>query len=172
MFTSNSSRSFDLKAVLRSLLLCVGVVVGLSACGPGYLDQDKKVPATEVNREIFQVLKTYHEAIEAKDMEAIKPLISPRYHENAGTTDKESDDYGYDGVLKRLTMLRDNVKKVQLRLKLLDIQEQRNEATVEVEFVGRVLMTEGGIDSYKTWDDFNRMTLAKEGGHWLFTSGL
>ena len=150
--------------------LCL--LAALPACGPGYLDLAEKVPATTVNREVFEVLKAYHAAIEDKDIDALKPLISQRYHENGGTTDKETDDYGYDGAIKRLVMVRDNVKKVQLRLKLLDMQVKGNEATVEIEFVGRVLVTEGGIDSYKTWDDFNRMTLAKEGGHWLFTSGL
>jgi len=157
--------------ILPNLLgLCLSTAI--AACGPGYLDQAQKVPATEINREVFQVLKDYHHAIETKDVDALKPLISPRYHENGGTTDKEGDDYGYDGALKRLVMVRDNIKKVQLRLKLLEMQVTGNEASVEVEFVGRVLMTEGGIDTYKTWDDVNRMTLAKEGGHWLFTSGL
>jgi hypothetical protein len=45
-------------------------------------------------------------------------------------------------------------------------------ATVDYEFVGRVLLTEGGVDSYKTWNDFNRMELAREGSEWRIVGGL
>lgn len=158
--------------VLR-VLAWSGVLSGvLTGCGPGYLDAGKKVPATDENRAVFSVLQRYQAAIENKDVDALRSLVSTRYHENAGTTDNAADDYGYDKLLQRLQMLRDNVKKVQLKLKLLDIQVSGNEASADYEYFGRVLLSEGGSDSYRTWDDFKRMQLAREQGQWKIIGGL
>jgi hypothetical protein len=157
---------------LSRTLLALGVVAFLGACGSGYLDQDRKVKATSENSEVFEVVKAYHAAIQNKDLDALKKLISPRYHENAGTTEKAEDDYGYDKAIERLPMLRDNVKKIQLRIKLMAMEVGEEFATVDYEFVGRVLLTEGGVDSYKTWNDFNRMELAREGSEWRIVGGL
>ena len=120
----------------------------------------------------FDVLKRYQVAVENKDVDAIKALVSSRYHENAGTTDNAGDDYGYDKLVQRLPMLRDNIKKVQLKIKLIDIQVTGNEASADYQYFGRVLLTEGGVDSYRTWDDFKRMQLAREGGQWKILGGL
>lgn len=161
-----------LMRLFSKLLPSLLMLTLLMGCGPGYLDLDKKVEATEENKQVFEVLKAYHAAIEEKDIESIKALVSPRYHENAGTTDNPADDYGFDKLVQRMTMLRDNVKKVQLRLKLREIDIKGDVATVEYEFVGRVLVTEGGVDSYKSWDDFNQMRMAREEGKWKIVGGL
>ena len=154
------------------LALALALAVGVSACGPGYLDVGQKVPATEPNKEVFEVLRAYHAAIEGKDVEALKRLVSPKYHSNGGTTEKPDDDFGIDRLTESMPMLRDNVKKVQLRMRLLDMNVSKDVATVDLEFVGRVLLSEGGVDSYKTFDDFNRMTLEREGGDWRIVGGL
>jgi hypothetical protein len=157
---------------LKSLLLGLSIGVVLTACGPGYLDVDKKVLATEPNREVFDVLKTYHSAMENKDMEAVKNLVSANYHENGGTTDDPSDDYGYDKLMQRLQMLRDNVKKVQLRIKLRDIAVTGDHATVQFDYLGRVLLSEGGVDRYKTFEEPKEMELQREAGQWKIIAGL
>lgn len=157
---------------LKSLLLGLSIGVVLTACGPGYLDVDKKVLATEPNRQVFDVLKTYHNAMENKDMEVVKNLVSVNYHENGGTTDDPSDDYGYDKLMQRLQMLRDNVKKVQLRIKLRDIAVMGDHATVQFDYLGRVLLSEGGVDRYKTFEEPKEMELQREGGHWKIIAGL
>jgi hypothetical protein len=151
------------------LLSLTTIAIG---CGPGYLDAGEKVPATDVNKQLFDVLKAYHQAVEGKDVGALKRLVSPKYHSNGGTTERTDDDFGIDKLDTHLPKLRDNVKKVQLRMKLIDMQVDGNEATVDYEFVGRVLLTEGGIDSYKTWNEFNRMKLEREGSRWLIVGGL
>lgn len=162
--------SFPLRSTCLATVACLAVAV--TGCGPGYLDHGEKVPATEVNKQVFEVVKAYHAAVEAKDIDTIKGMISQRYHENAGTTDRGEDDYGYDKVLERIVMLRDNVKRVQLRLKLLGMNVGNGEATVDYEFAGRVLLSEGGLDSYKTWNDVSRMRLAREQDRWMIVGGL
>jgi len=157
---------------IGQILACLGVVFSLSACGPGYLDAQKHVAATEENKTVFDVLRAYHKAVEDKDLDGLKALISPKYHENGGSTDNVADDYGFDKLSVRLLMLRDNVKKLHLGIKLLEIEVKGVEATIDYEFEGRVLLTEGGIEAYKTYNNRNRMKLASEDGHWLITGGL
>ena len=156
---------------LRALLLLT-LLLSLAACGPGYLDAGQKVPATPQNKEIFEVLKAYHQAVEERDIEALKGLISLQVAENGGTTDDPSDDYGYDKVIQKLTMLRDNVKKLHLQLQLREIEVKGDDAAAEVHFVGTALLTEGGVDNYRTWDDINRLKFKREDGAWHIIGGL
>lgn len=145
----------------------------LTGCGPGYLDVDKHVPASDDNKQVFQVWKTYHDAIESKDVEAIKRLVSLHYYENGGTTDDQSDDYGYDKLIQqRLPMLRDNIKSVNLKLKLLDIQVAGNNATIEYFYDGHTLLTEGGVDRSKQYQERSAMRLERESGVWKIVAGL
>jgi hypothetical protein len=145
----------------------------LSGCGPGYLDAGKKVPATDENRSIFNVLVAYHKAIEDRDSAALGKLVSKRYYENGGTTDTDKDDYGIDRLRASvLPKLRENVKRVQFRIRLLHIGVEGETAVAQYEYFGRALLTEGGRETYKMWNDFAQMKLAREDGAWKITEGL
>jgi len=163
-------------ALHRSLSLALAVsslgALGLTGCGPGYLDSAEKIPATDENKEVFEVVKAYHQAVENKDIEALKAMVSQKYHENSGTTDDPGDDYGYDKLIAKLDMLVKNVKKVQFKLRLVGMQVHEHDATVDFEYVGRALLTEGGADRYSTFSDYKRMVLAREDGKWMILGGL
>lgn len=159
-------------SLIRRFLPIFAVLLLTVACGPGYLDAGQKVPATDENKAVFEVLKSYHEAVENRDLDALKNLISLQFHENGGTTDDPTDDYGYDKLLQRMPMLRDNVKKLHLKLQLRAIDIQGDDAEAEVHFVGTALLTEGGVDNYRTFDDINRLKLKREDGQWKIIGGL
>jgi hypothetical protein len=153
--------------------LVVGVLVlCTAACGPGYLDAGKRIPATDENREVYAVVKAYHTAVEGKDVETLRKLVSHNYHENGGTTDDPSDDYGYDKLLPRLELLSKHFKRVQMKIRLIDLQVGGQEANVDIEYVGRALLSEGNQEAYSSRDDFARMRLAREDGHWRIVGGL
>ena len=153
---------------LATLLL---LAMTLSACGPGYLDKGKRVAATSENKTIYKVLKAYHKAIEDRDVPTLKKMTSKRYYENGGSTDTDADDYGVDRneVLPRL---RDNVKRVTFSIRLLAIRIDGAEAEADYEFIGRVLLSEGGRQSYKAWRDFAQMKLIRESGDWKIARGM
>ena len=157
--------------VLRTLFV-LPLALSLAGCGPGYLDAAQKVRATPPNKEIFEVLKAYHQALENRDIDALKALVSPQFAENGGTTDDPTDDYGYEKLIQKLTILRDNVKKLHLQLQLREIEIKGDDAIAEVHFVGTALLTDGGVDNYRTWDDFNRVKFKREDGAWRIIGGL
>jgi len=143
-----------------------------AACGPGYLDVGKKIPATDENRAVFRVVEAYHAAVEAQDIETIRAMVSKRYFENGGTTDNPADDYGYDKLMPRLEMLVRNVKRVHLALRLRDLAIHGDEAWCEYDYSGRSLISEGATDQYVKTDDTARMRFARESGKWMITGGL
>ncbi len=162
-----SARAWAMRGALALFVLFA------AGCGPGYLDAGKKVPATPENRAIHNVLVSYHKAMEDRDVSALRKLISKRYYENGGTTDTDKDDYGIDRLeAEVLPKLQANVKRVQFRIRLLAIAIDGDNANAEFEYVGRALLTEGGKESYKMWNDFAQMKLLREDGAWKIAEGL
>ena len=160
-------------AFAARLLVAIAMIALLHGCGSGYLDAAGKIEATEINQQIFNVLKAYHKAMEDRDVEGIRKMVSKRYYENGGTTDADTDDYGVDKLSSAvLPRLRSNVKRVQFKIKLLSIKVEGESAAAEYEYFGRALLSEGGRDSYKMWNDFAQMQFVRENGRWLFSRGL
>lgn len=170
MILQSVLRSAPRTLVARATVLAVAVVLG--ACGPGYLDVAKKIPATDENKKVFEVVKAYHAAVEAQDADGIRAMVSKRYFENGGTTDDPTDDYGYDKLMPRLDMLLKNVKRVHLALQLRDMELAGDSAWVEYFFSGRSLISEGATDAYVKTDDTARMRFSREGGKWMIIGGL
>jgi len=88
-------------------------VLAFAACGPKYIENTKVIDTPE-NRQIADVIEKYRQAVERRDVDALKELISRRYFTGAGTTANSEDDYGYEQLEQKvLPMLRDDVKSVQ-----------------------------------------------------------
>ena len=155
---------------------CIAAVVVpamLVGCGAGYLDVGKNVPATDENLAVFNTLRAYHRALEDRDVSTIRKMVSKRYYENAGTTDSDKDDYGVDRLQADvIPRLRDNVKRLQMQIRIKDIRVKGDKAEADYEFFGRVLLTEGGRKSYKMWNEFAQMRFVREKGKWMITGGL
>jgi ketosteroid isomerase-like protein len=71
--------------------LALSVLSLLVACAP------KRIPGTEIDdtpdtRAILQVMEQYRAALEARDAEAIKALLTKDFREDAGTPSDPEDD--------------------------------------------------------------------------------
>ncbi len=154
------------------LVLVFGMSVTLFGCGPSLIP-GTRVADTAKNREIHSMVETYRQAVEERDADTIAKLVSRRYYENASTTDKQTDDYGYDQLMKAvLVELKENVKKAQYRIVLRKVIFQGNRAQAEYEYFWRFLYTEGGRDQWVAKNDFNRLDFVREDGSWKIISGL
>ncbi|MFT5429956.1 MAG: hypothetical protein ACI9OJ_000629 [Myxococcota bacterium] len=157
--------------VLVSLLVAAGslTLVGcVATLIPGTLVED-----TAENRGVYDVLEAYRAAMEGRDEDSLRSMISRDYYENASTTDKSVDDYGYDVLQESvIPKLRDNIKKIQLRVLLKKVVVQGDRASAEFEYFAKYLFSEGGREEWKALNDFNRLDLVKEEGAWKITAGL
>lgn len=132
-----------------------------------------QIADTDDNRAIHRVVMAYRRALEDRDPDALLPLISRKYFENNATTDRNSDDYGYARLREQvLPLLQENVKAVQMRIIMTDIEVQGDAASASFEYFYQFKFVEGGKEGWEQKNDFNRLDLVKEAGAWRIAGGL
>ncbi len=151
---------------LPLLALALGVALG---CAPRFL------PGTEIRdtpdtHAIANLLETYRQALEKRDVPAIMDLAAPNYFDNSGTPDP-ADDVDRAGLEKRLQDLAD-VTALRVQFSVRDIQAKGDKGTAEVFFdqYYRVSTPNGPVARHDA--DVHRMTVEKINGQWKFASGL
>jgi phage gp29-like protein len=134
---------------------------------------ETQIPNTSENREIVQVVEKYRQAIENRDIKALKSLVSRKYYENASTTSDDSDDYGYAQLEEKiLPLLKDNIKNVQYVITLKKIEVKDEKAFADYEYNSKFFYVEGGKEQWSAKNDFNRLEFIKEDGVWRILRGL
>lgn len=158
---------------MRYLIPAVLMMIALVACGPRFID-GTEVEDTGANKEIFDIVENYRQAIEQRDVEALKSMISRRYFSNAGTTSESVDDYGYEQLERKvLPLLQENIKSLQYTVFLRNVRyEGENRAVAEFEYYYKFFYVEDGKDRWSAKNDFARLEFAKEDGVWRIISGL
>lgn len=148
-----------------------------SACSGRYMQGDvihseAKIRNNAENAEVVELVDTYRHAIEARDVETLRSLVSRDYYENAGTTNTTEDDYGYEGLDNLFNILTHNVKEARLNVKVRDIRVYGDRADVVFEYAYTMLYNVGDTQRWQTERDVNRFQLHKVDGVWLIVSGL
>ncbi|HOU52467.1 MAG TPA: nuclear transport factor 2 family protein [Myxococcota bacterium] len=149
------------------------LLLAVTACSPKYLP-NTEVEDTPANRAIADVVERYRVAVEQRDVDALRGLVSRRYFSNAGTTAEPSDDYGYAQLEERvLPLLRENVKSVQFVIYLRRISfPSETTAQADFEYYYKFFYVEGGKDRWQARNDFARLEFVKEDGVWRIVAGL
>jgi hypothetical protein len=152
---------------------CLAVLAILSACGSGMIGESK-VPATQENLAIDDVLVRYKLALEAREPDQVLALVSPRYLENGSTTDDPTDDYGYQELADEvLPKLLNNVKAIQFEYRLLGIHVIGEHARVQYEYTTHFLFAEGGREGWHSRNDLNEIQMVRDqDDDWRILSGL
>lgn len=156
----------------RAGLLALLTAASAGACAHA------KIPKTEIddtpeNRAIIEVISTYHRALEGRDAEAVLELVSPRYYEDNGNTDK-ADDYDYEGLRSALASDFKRTKRLQLDLQIESISYDQKEelAYAFIEYTYRAQSDFPAGLRWKTSTDRARLTMESRNGKWLIRAGL
>ncbi|MCA9523078.1 MAG: nuclear transport factor 2 family protein [Myxococcales bacterium] len=159
-----------MKIVRWGLLFSLLSVIG---CSGGRL-KNSSVKDTPKNREIYNLVHKYRLAMENRDMQTLRRMVSRDYFENASSTDDSKDDYGFEKlVTKVIPLLRNNVKRLRYVVYVRKINFKGDStASAEYEFLVRMQITEGGKSTWKVKNDFNRLDFSKEKGEWKIVGGL
>lgn len=148
------------------------VVVALWACAPRNIE-GTNVPDTRENRVIADLVERYRLAVERRDTDALREMMSRRYFENAGTTANPDDDYGYDQFESSvLPLLTQDVKSVQFRIYLRRVEFQGDRAFAEYEYYYKFYYVDGGKDRWAAKNDFARLEFVWEDGVWRIAGGM
>jgi len=156
-------------AMIVILLMSFSSVLG---CATGMIP-GSSVESTDENEEIWNAVLDYRRAIEERDVDSLVGMVSSEYFDNASTTDSNADDYGFDDLRQKyLPILRKNIKKVRMDLRLTEIVIQGDHASVRFEQNLRFLFSEGGKDGWRTTKDYNELVFVREDTRWKIIAGL
>jgi type II secretory pathway pseudopilin PulG len=146
------------------------VAVAAVACSPRLL------PGTDIRedrdtRAVYDVLRTYQDALQRRDAQAVLGLVAPDYFDAGGTPDPE-DDVDRSLLAQRLPADLQNVDTVKLDLTIRKIEVQKDRAVAEVFYDGwyRVKTPRGVVPRRDS--DIHQMRLRKVEGQWLVSGGL
>ena len=160
------------KRPLAYASLVIVLALTVWACG-GATIIGTEIPDTDENREVYDIVSQYRMAVEERNIEALEGLVSRRYYENNGTTDRDSDDYGFDALVQRvMPLLRENIKAVEYRMLLRRIDIEGERAYADYEYFCNYKYVEGGEEGWRQINDFNRLELLREDGAWKISGGL
>lgn len=135
-----------------------------------------KIPLTNIddtpeNREILALVEEYHKAVERRDAEALLAMVSPRFYEDNGNSDR-SDDYDYDGLKETLAQDFDRTKAMQIELRIDDIKVEDDSAYAEVYYTYRAQNEYPSGLQWDTGSDRTRLRFERREGRWLIIAGL
>jgi hypothetical protein len=154
----------------RTAFLLSAAIVVLAACAP------PRIPGTEIidnreNRAVYEVVRTYQQALERRDAPAILALVSPDYFDNAGTPEP-GDDMDRARLEKSLPADLAKLEGVRLEVTIRRIDVQGDVATAEVfyEQYYRVQTPSGMVPRRDS--DLHQIHLKKVEGAWKISSGL
>lgn len=151
------------------LALCA--VIALSAgCSP------RRIPGTEIedtgdNRAVYEVVRVYQKALEARDAATILSLVAPDYFDASGTPDP-ADDLDRAQLEQSLPADLARLEGVRMDVTLRRIDVQRDTATAEIFYENyyRVQTPSGAIPRRDA--DVHRLQLKKIDDKWKIAAGL
>ena len=152
---------------------CLVTLLLLStACTPAFV-RGTEIEYTPEKQEVADFIEKYRVALEQRNFELLKDMVSSNYYENGSTTNDPSDDYDFRGLLNILQNLKQSVKAVKYSITINKIDVLDSSAAVDLEYSGQYLFTQNERDRWETYADKNRLTLGKDKlGHWKIMSGL
>jgi hypothetical protein len=135
-----------------------------------------KIPNTNIddtpeNHQILDLVHEYQRAVESRDADALIALVSPRFYEDNGNTDR-SDDYDYNGLRSALSKDFSRTKAMQLEVRVDDIKVEEDRAYAEVYYTYRAQNEYPSGLQWDTASDRARLRFERKNGKWLIVAGL
>lgn len=156
----------NLRPLLALSLLCL-----VAACAP------RLIPGTDIldtddTRAILAVMERFRSAVEARDAQTILSLVSPDFHENAGTDTPEDDLTAanlaghLDNLFKRM-----EAPRVNMSVRRVTVSDDGDVATAIYHWNASWRMP--GLTPRPQSDaELEQMVLRKENGEWKILSGI
>jgi outer membrane lipopolysaccharide assembly protein LptE/RlpB len=154
----------------RLLVPLLAVLSTLSACAPALIP-NTEIPETADTRAIYDLIRSYGEALARKDVGALLMVVSPDYYDNAGTPDP-ADDVTRATLEKGLAADLARIDSMRIEIGVKKIELNGNDARAEVFYDAtfRVLIPNGSVA--KRPSDIHEMRFRKKDNTWKITSGL
>ena len=159
-----------MKFGLPKLVLTGLLALTASACAHGQIP-GTEIEDTEENRQILDLVNEYRSAVERLDAPAVMALVSPHFYENHGNIDA-SDDYDYNGLERNLTANFERTERIQLLVRVDDIQVEEDSAFAEVYYQLRAQNRFPAGTKWQTGSDRTRLRFERVDDTWKIVAGL
>jgi hypothetical protein len=158
----------DVRAALAAVLL----VASAAGCAHSKI-RGSNIDDTEENRTILKLVDQYQQAMESLDSDAVLTLVSPRFFEDNGNTDRE-DDYDYEGLKSSLEEQFKITKRLQVELRVdnIKVEDEDGKAYAFLHYTYRAQSEYPSGRKWKTDSDRVRVEFERRDGKWLILSGL
>jgi hypothetical protein len=155
----------------RTAALALAVALAAAAgCSP------KRIPGTQIEstpdtRAVLDVVRSYRQALEKRDVPGVLALVAPTYFDTAGTSDP-ADDLDRAGLEAALAqdMGRAEGVRVDFTVRKIEVAGDDAEAELFYETYYRVQTPGGPVPRRDA--DIHRMKLKKLAGEWKIVAGL
>jgi hypothetical protein len=148
----------------------VALAVSLSACAHGKIAKTD-IEDTPDNRAILDVMKSYQRAFEGRDADAVLALVSTRYFEDNGNTDR-NDDYDYNGLKTALSKEFEKTKAARLEVRVDEIVVKEDKAYATIYYQYRAQSEFPVGTKWKSSSDYARVRFERENGKWMIIAGI
>jgi hypothetical protein len=155
---------------MRRLRVLSFALLFLGACAHSKIS-GTEIDDTPENREILSIVEEYHRAVERRDADAVLALVSPRFYEDNGNTDR-ADDYDFNGLKTTLSTDFARTKAMQLEIRVDDIQVEEDSAFAELFYTFRAQNEYPSGLQWDTGSDRTRIRFERRDGKWLIVAGL
>jgi hypothetical protein len=136
----------------------------------------KRIPGTDIEdtqdtKEIIDVMRTYANAVQNKDHNAILLLLSKDFRDDAGTLDP-SDDLDHRAVGTTIADRMKRLEEVSVELEVKRIHVTDKNAAQAVYYYSTRFRMPSLTSRPQSESDIKLMTFAREDGKWKITSGI
>ena len=164
--------STSLRNAPRSLTVCLcaaAALATLAGCMP------RRLPGTDIedtpdSRAVLDVLNAYTRAMESRNAQAILKLVSPSFHDDAGTGTPQ-DDLDAERLKQVLPERLERVEDLRLDITVKKMSFADDSAEV-VYFYQSSFRVPAFSNKPKNESGLKKMELRREGGAWKMVSGI
>ena len=144
--------------------------LALAACAPSLIP-GTNIADNKEDRAVLDVLSQYQQAAQALDPDGILQLASPRYFDKS-YMDRGRSPIDYAHLQKTLTDKFGRLKSLKMEITPKELAVNGDEARVDYFLVMHFSVVEPQGEKWFSESDDERMTLAREDGHWKVVAGL
>jgi hypothetical protein len=147
------------------------VALALTACAA------KRIPGTDIEdnddtRAILRVMEQYRTAVESRDAEAVRKLLSTSFKDEGGTTRPE-DRMDYNWITERLGRELKKHDELRLDISVRKINFQRDSDTASAIYTWSLNYRMPGLSNKPQNDsDIKEMWFKREKSGWKILSGI
>lgn len=157
----------------RKLLYLVAALMffGCSACHKRYIE-NTKIPDTDDNRMILDLLETYRAAMEERDAEKLVSLCSQSYFEDMATVNKDDDFTLEEFKNKVVPEIFSHTDELYINIIVDEVETKKDRGHVDFRFDYRAHLVFPSGSKWINDASINRFKLVKIDGKWLVSDGL